>query len=377
MTQQQRVFVAIVALFLLCICSASNACFLDPFEYDAYLDCDNTNLGLLSGLDIPYQPLFNFTITPTPPSYTLSSGDVFNYILSTSVNYTLEWKSEADSTCDGKDYLFTPNPYFAVSQPKCRLSQGSITFVKPDDLDFNSASCLDAPCNVTFTNNKNPVVTYQDNSITCSFNPIIYELSDSYPNIKVQDSYAYVSTGSVQLLDSSKYSKWTLDYKGQSITETSPATWTNLVGNARTYNLTLESIDCGVQIIPIQIQNTWPDFYLEYGTNTTCPRNSSISIIFNDPAIFTTSPVQVTAAGIPITQNGQSFYLNNIQSSTFTVSNFYHTLTYHRTAYTATLFGDIQYSIEPCTGLVTLYYNEAIYTDVYVIDEDDNHIVVT
>ncbi|KAF2068443.1 hypothetical protein CYY_010231, partial [Polysphondylium violaceum] len=375
--KQQQLFV--VLFLLLCISGtaiSALSCSQPPFRYELGRSCDMKNYGLIGTLYISSPQRYTFTLSPNA-DYTVDT-DGYYYTLSPNINYTIEWKSYDNSLCNGKNYAFTPNPHFAISQPKCRFSQGTVTFVKPEGLDFLDVSCENAPCNVTFANKASYEYSYEDLEVECDFTPAIYELTDSYPNLKVQDSYYYNKTGSIQLIDKSKYTNWILTYDEDDtpIPESTPssATWVGL--QTAYYFLTLESSTCGIQRIPIKIDYTWPNYYIEYGTNATCPRNASVKINFDDPNIWDSPAVQILIDGHLITK-GKSFYLGDFQDSQSSLQFNYHSDTFYNPISHPSMIGDIQYTVDPCTRLVTLYYNETLYSDIYAMDDDGNQLVIT
>ncbi|KAF2068421.1 hypothetical protein CYY_010253, partial [Polysphondylium violaceum] len=351
------------------------ACTEPRMEY--LRECTQDKLGIQSTLLFYNQQQYDYSITPTATATAAIEG--FYFALLPDVNYTLEWKSSTNSSCNGTSFFLTPNPHFIISQPKCRYSLGSATFVKPDGLDYNMASCDSTPCNISFGNQLSTPFYYEDREVECVYNPAVYELTDSYPNLKVQDTYIYNNTGSIQLLDTSKYTNWTLTYDEDDtpIPESAPssATWENL--KSREYTLILKSSDCGIQRIPVEVSSTWPNFYINYGKNAECPRNTSVQINFDDPNILAQgNGVAVSIDGKPIVQNEQSVYLNSFNVSEFEVHFSYDGSSYLKVASTPIIIGDIQYTIDPCTRLVTLYYNETLYPDVSA-KTDNGDLVIT
>ncbi|KAF2068378.1 hypothetical protein CYY_010297, partial [Polysphondylium violaceum] len=360
--KQQKLIVVLFIILCICSCTAIT-CSLPNFQYDLNRDCDEKNYGIHGNLWVSHQVNYTYSISPNPIREFDPEG--YSFYLATNVNYTLEWKSSVDSSCSGKNYFFTPEVHYVISLPKCRYSVGSATFVKPEDFDYIQASCESAPCDITLLNQNNLQLSYEDSQISCYFSPPVYELTDEYPSLKVQDTLIYKSSGSVQLLNTSKYSTWTLEFQenNEIVPESSPssATWINLESND--YILTLESIGCGVQRIPVNISFTWPTFFIEFNTNETCPRNSSVSISFDDASIFDYN-IQVTVDNQPITQIGQSIYLLAPGEPSFVVKISFSAYSYSKIVYSPVIIGDVHYTVDICNCSATLYYNETQYPDL-------------
>ncbi|KAF2070260.1 hypothetical protein CYY_008420 [Polysphondylium violaceum] len=307
---------------------------------------------------------YSFTITPNTSWSEIDNQD-YIYHLAAGANYTLEWKHATDSSCDGAEIFSVPNPHFVISQPKCRYSRGTVTFDNPDLIPFD-ADCQDEPCEVSIQD-QDLDLNYHNSNIDCVFKPAFYELSDKYPNLRVQDSYYYKDSGSIQLYDLSKYSSWNLtfgDNPNQNLPESSAGLWIDL--KPTTYSLNLQSDECDLQIIPIEIAPSWPSFYLEFGNNIECPRNSSMKLIIDDADFFAKgcqAYINSYSAG-----NGQSVYFNEYSPEKIEVKFLWNSEMMLKDMYRPDIMGDIQYSVDSCTGIVTLHYDEALYPDVYAYD---------
>ncbi|KAF2070262.1 hypothetical protein CYY_008422 [Polysphondylium violaceum] len=349
------------------------------------LQCSESSFGLKGSFAVLHSYKnkgYSFSFSPEVKDFNIGYKGTY-YSLTPGLNYTVTWQHETDPTCNNVTYVYVPQSTFEISQPKCRYSQGSVKFIPDNNMNspYISASCQDAPCN--FTRFQDASYLYSDTSrnLYCFYGTPYYELSDKYPNLKVQDSYYYNSSGSIQLFDLSKYTFVNLTKNGNSsfLIPDSPVNsgnWINLDGR-ESYNLYLESSDCGVQNIPIYISQRWPDYYFEFGKNESCPRNFTIKMVNEDPNIY--EQVEVIVDGQRVIQKDQLVFRadptsNSIETNFVLIGD--SNVGANLNTYAPNILGDVHYSVDPYTRLVTLYYNDTLINDLYAMNGEYNIEIV-
>ncbi|KAF2070261.1 hypothetical protein CYY_008421 [Polysphondylium violaceum] len=370
---------SIFILLFICISSAQAlSCSVESFRFENDTKCSKSYLGVEGELWISRENT-GYTYRVIPNVSLISQDTEGEYFkLLPGINYTLQIEHSVDSNCNSIKSIYVPDWKFIMDPPKCKYSQGSWTFIPPKkgvDLASIEASCQDGPCNYTSIDDE-IILSYSDNNMNCEFSPPIYDISNKYPNLKTQDTLLYRNTGSIQLFDLSQYSLISLENIEPINVPDSPVGsgyWNNL--SYGHYTLKLQSLDCGLQYIPIYIDGQWPDYYFEFTKNETCPRNSSVKIFLDDPLFYESgASVSINGDNIP---EGQSTYLNSAVNGEMINLGFIHPQYISTfTVYASKLIGDIHYTFDPCTNLVTLFYNESLYSDLIAFyDQGDIEIV--
>ncbi|KAF2070202.1 hypothetical protein CYY_008478 [Polysphondylium violaceum] len=291
---------------------------------------------------------FSQELQPQIATYAVNKGPV--YFLPHGGEYTLSWSFSNRPECANSTTIVPIITSFVVNHPKCRFSQGNFNFINPSS-DF------------TYTQYPSYLYT-QVAGLGCERNVVYYELSDAYPNLKIENTQCHKSTGSVQVLNDGAYSVMKLLLPdGAPIPTPSPGLWTQL-SHHQQYTLALESDQCGDQFIPIDVFPNIPKFELVFHKNESCPTNSSVSVAFEDPTVFDLLD-SITINGVAYT--GEPYYFDFTSDINLALS--LNGCSYARQMGKPYLIPDVHYTIEQCknyNSTVNLIYDENVITDLQV-----------
>ncbi|KAF2071434.1 hypothetical protein CYY_007242, partial [Polysphondylium violaceum] len=354
-------------LIFLCVCTTligvSADCVPLDYKFDPYCTGVIQDDGsFLSGkLLIKPKNSYSFQITPEPVAMGYTNG--YEYFLSGGIDYNIYWTDGRE--CSEERNLFVPIPRYIIEQPKCKFSVANVSFIAAENLS-ETADC-NPFCEIT---DSSVQLGYQLDTFECGLTVPFYEVNNNYPNHIIKNSYCYKNSGSVELVYKEQYSSWKLVLSSSQIEiqemSGSHGIWEKLAPGD--YQLLVESQNCGKQIIPIKISITWPTYYLEFGPNSICPRNSSISIHFDDPDVFSDG-LSIRMDGKLISSSDDSIYRSNPTHS-FLVELFYnYSCSSNTMEKDPVILGDIRYSVDSCDASnrkVHLFYNETLYKDVVV-----------
>ncbi|KAF2075142.1 hypothetical protein CYY_003532 [Polysphondylium violaceum] len=377
----------IYIIFFILFCTTSNVfskcpllvknvrqgfCDPDLFLMPPVLEIQNTN-GLIHSLT----PFANVSTMAQPNQGNL----MLYYTLEVGTTYTLTYNFTSEVGCVSTEEIVAQGPKLVFEQPKCRYSLGSVDYVGENVLPQPVSFSVDAvtqtlPYQFLAGQGHDFKIEYGD--VSCGKTIILYEdTNKGYPLLTVKHDICNGGVGSVILVNHNEYISFALQVQNSpsNLTTINTGQWSSLT--AGSYTLLLQSKSCGLQQVPIFIENGFPKFHFTMSPYKGCPSTPLVNIVFDDPTINPIDFAYVyvgTQMTLPFTAPSQYFDLEirGAQCSTIT------------TLYIPDIVLDVHYTIENASvdgycgdALFTLVYNETLYTGLSVTDRNNNPVTLT
>jgi len=368
---------SIISLIIIVfIFNVTLSCTTTPFDYKiSNVHCyqnslKNGNVGIKMKQDD-----YSYTLSPDSKIILIDSNNVVYYNINGSVEYTLTWTHNSDSSCSGSEIIKQESAVFEYSQPKCRYSAGSISYSGPAASHIVDGRPITLPYVNSIENSHEIVTTFDsDPSESCIMTFHFYELSDKgYPDLSITDDECNSKSGSIHVNNYEKFTSVSLyDKANDEVYQPSTGLFKNLESGQ--YFLQLESKECDQQRIPITISTSFPQFNIVQGSIGACPTNSSFKIQYD------TDKYNFNIKIDDVVLSDSTFYLNGSRSFLLDLIN--PQCSFSSLMNVPDPILDVQYSInhpKDCISgdpTVSLIYDETVITDLEIKDEFGNNQVL-